>query len=71
MSNKEVVIEVLKKYGCSSSRQIAILALRDYDVHMTPAQVSGALRPMIAKGLAANSKDDKNTTIYWLNKREW
>lgn len=71
MSNKEIVIEILQTYGCSTAKQIANLAHRDYDVALTPAQVSGVIRPLIAKGLAANSKNDKNMTVYWLNKKEW
>ena len=33
---------------------------------MTPTQAAGAIRPLVAKGLAANSKNDKNVTVYWL-----
>ena len=67
MEVKEAVIRTLGTYGCSTSKQIANLTLRDFNIAVTPAKVSGILRPLIARGLAANSKD----TIYWLNHDYW
>lgn len=66
MENKEMIVEILNKYGCSSSRQIMNLIFRDFNVRLTPAQISGVLRPMITKGTAASSKDAYNTTVYWV-----
>lgn len=71
MSNKEVVVEILKTYGCSTSKEIANIAHRKYEVSISPAQVAGVLRPLIARGHAASSKSDKNTTVYWLNNHSW
>lgn len=66
MESKKMIVEILNKYGCSSSRQIMNLILRDFNVRLTPAQISGVLRPMITKGAAASSKDAYNTTVYWV-----
>lgn len=71
MENKEVVVRVLKDYGCSTSKEIAVLALRDYDVSMSPASAAGALRPLVAAGLAANSKDGYGKVKYWLTDKNW
>jgi hypothetical protein len=66
MENKEIVLEVLKKYGVCTAKQVVQLARRDYNAELTPAKVSGALRPMTAKGKIATSKDVKGTTVYWI-----
>lgn len=71
MDKKEAVVKVLDTYGCSTSKEIAVLALRDFGLALTPAQVAGTMRPLIAKGLAASSKDSKGATKYWLTKVEW
>ena len=66
MENKEMVVEVLNDYGAMTSRQIAVQINLRHDVVLSPAQVAGAMRPMVAKGYAANSKDSHNKTVYWL-----
>ena len=71
MEAKEAIIRALGTYGCSTSKQIANLTLRDFGIVVTPAKVSGVLRPLIARGQAANSKDAANHTIYWLNHDHW
>ena len=63
---RELIVNILNKYGCATSREIMNLLLRDCEVKLTAAQISGVLRPMVAKGLAASSKDAYNTTVYWL-----
>lgn len=68
MTNKEAVVDVLSKYGCMTSKEIAVMVMRDYELSVTPAQVAGSLRPLIAQGLAASSKDSYGKTKYWLNK---
>ena len=66
MSNKELVVNVLSTYGAMTSRQIAVQINIKHDVTLSAAQVSGALRPLTAKGMAANSKDAYGKTVYWL-----
>lgn len=70
-TNKEMVVEVLAEYGAMTSRQIAVQVNNKIGVVLTPAQVAGALRPLVAQGKAANSKDAKGKTVYWLNKEDW
>lgn len=71
MTNKEMVSKVLTEYGAMTSRQIAVQINNKLGVVLTPAQVAGALRPMIAKGEAANSKDGKGGTRYWMVTKQW
>lgn len=66
MINKEMVVEVLNTYGAMTSRQIAVQINNKMGVVLSPAQVAGALRPLAAKGLAANSKNAQGKTVYWL-----
>ena len=66
MENREVVLKVLKKYGVSTAKQVVVLARRDFNVELTGPKVSGTLRPLVAKGQIATSKDINNTTVYWI-----
>jgi hypothetical protein len=66
MTNKEMIVNVFSTYGAMTSRQAAVQVNNKHGVVLTPSQVAGALRPLIAKGYAANSKDSHNKTVYWL-----
>lgn len=66
MTNKELVVNVLNTYGAMTSRQIAIQINNKHGISITPAQVAGALRPLAAKGMTANSKDSHGKSVYWL-----
>jgi hypothetical protein len=66
VTNKEMVAEILSTYGAMTSKQIAVQLNIKKGVVLTPAQVAGALRPLVAQGKAANSKDGKGGTRYWL-----
>ena len=66
MTNKELVVNVLNTYGAMTSRQIAVQVNLNHGVVITPAQAAGAIRPLIVKGYAANSKDGGGKTYYWL-----
>lgn len=68
MTNKEAVIEILNHYGCCTAQQVVNLARRDLAVAMTPAQVSGILRPLYSSGKVAKDKNEKGKTVYWPNK---
>ena len=71
MTNKEMDVEVLQNYGAMTSRQVAVQIFNKYGTSITPAQVAGVLRPLIVKGEASNSKDERNQTRYWLVNKEW
>lgn len=66
MTNSEMVVNVFNTYGAMTSKQASVMINRDFGAVLTPAQVSGALRPLVAKSMAANSKDQYNKTVYWL-----
>lgn len=67
ITNKEAVFNALKTYGCSTSKQIANLIHKDYNINITPTQVAGSIRSLIKSGMAASSKDGYNKTYYWIN----
>lgn len=71
MTNKEMVVQMLTEYGAMTSRQIAVQINNKLGVVLTPTQVAGALRPLIATGLAANSKDEHGKTRYWMVEKRW
>jgi hypothetical protein len=71
MTNKEMVSEILGKYGAMTSKQIAVQLNVKMGVTLTPAQVAGALRPMITKGEVASSKDDRGAMRYWKVSKQW
>ena len=70
MTKREMIIEMLNAYGAMTSNQIAVQINNKKGVSLTPSQVAGTLRPLIAKGEVANSKDEHGKTRYWMVK-EW
>ena len=70
-SNREMIVEVLNTYGAMTSKQIANIVNRDFKTTITPSQVAGAIRPLIATGKAAASKDAYGKAVYWTNKEKW
>ena len=71
MTNKEMVAEILSTYGAMTSKQIAVQLYIKKGVVLTPAQVAGALRPLVAQGKAANSKDERGQMRYWMVEHAW
>ena len=71
MTNKEMIAEILAKYGAMTSKQIAVQLNVKMGVTLTPAQVAGALRPLVAQGKAANSKDGRGQIRYWMVNKQW
>ena len=63
---KEVIVEILKAHSCLTAKEIANFAIRKHNERMTPAQVTGVLRPMRAKAQVATSVDANGSTVYWL-----
>ena len=70
MENREVVREILEMSGCQSSKSISAMAMRKFGFEISPAQASGVLRAMIARGEAASSSDGAGQKLYWLTRRE-
>lgn len=71
MEKKEMVIKILKESGTLTAKQISAFAKRKYSFDITPQGASGVLRPLIAQGFAASSKDEHGKTRYWLHAAAW
>lgn len=65
-TNKDIVLKVMLKYDCQTSTSISMDAKRLFQYEITPACVSGVLRPLIQKGLVGSSRDGFGKTHYWL-----
>ena len=67
MTNKDVIIKVLNEHPCLTVMEVRQFAKRLYNYDITPQAVAGAMRPLIAAGLAASDKHPSNgKTVYWL-----
>lgn len=65
MTNKEMVIEALKAYGCSNSFQIKGIIHRMFNEEISTNSISGILRPLYSKGYV-NKSNATGKTVYWL-----
>jgi len=63
---REMVIKTLVTYGCSTANDIVRLVKQEYNVLLTPAKIAGAMRPLIARGLAANADNGNGKKVYWI-----
>lgn len=70
ITNKEAILAIMIKYGAQDARHIAMDAKRVLGVDLSPAQVSGILRPMVARGQVGCSNCGAGGTHYWLIKQE-
>lgn len=69
MTNKDVIIKILSNHSCLTAMEVRQFAKRLYNYDITPQAVAGAMKPLIAAGLAASDKHPSNgKTVYWLNK---
>lgn len=66
MTNQEVVVKVLERSSCQTSRQISTAAKRWFDYDITPSSVGGALRALAGKNKVASSNCGNGATVYWL-----
>ena len=71
METKEVVKKILEESSCQSSKSISAMAMRKFDFEISPAQASGVLRAMVARGEVASSDDGAGQRLYWLTRREF
>lgn len=69
MTNKDVILQVLSAHSCLTAMEVRQFAKRLCNYDITPQAVAGAMRPLIAAGLAASgNRPDNGKTVYWLNK---
>ena len=66
MEKQKMIVEVLKNYGCSTAADISRLVKREFGENITVNSVAGTLRPMIARGLAANADNGNGKKVYWI-----
>lgn len=67
ITNKELCYSLLREYGIASAKELANLAWRKYTIEVKPAQMAGALRPLVRSGRVGSSKDNSGTH-YWINR---
>lgn len=66
MTNKEMIIDILKDYSCVTSFQIKGFIYRRFGVSITPQAVAGTLRPLIGQGFVGKSVDPNSGKMaYW------
>nr|DAJ86066.1 MAG TPA: Flagellin, PadR, transcription factor, DNA.8A [Caudoviricetes sp.] len=69
MTNKDVIIKVLNERSCLTAMEVRQFAKRLCNYDISSQAVAGAMRPLIAAGLAASDKHPSNgKTIYWLRR---
>jgi len=67
MTNKEIVLGVIKKHPCVTGAQIHNYALRMFKENITPQAAASIMRSYEAKGLAAGSRHPMTgKMVYWL-----
>lgn len=67
MTNKDVILQVLSAHSCLTAMEVRQFAKRLCNYNITPQAVAGAMRPLIAAGLAASGvRPDNGKTVYWL-----
>ena len=67
MTNKEIVLGVIKEHPCVTGAQIHNYALRMFKENITPQAAASIMRAYAAKGLAGGSRHPMNgKMVYWL-----
>lgn len=66
MTNKEMIIEVLKKHSCLNSVEIKAFIHRWYNVDITPQSISGSLRPLVSQAYVGKYPSPSGKMAYWL-----
>ena len=67
MTNKEMIIDILKDHSCLTAQEIKGFVNRKYNVIISNQSISGALRPVIAAGHAEKGISPyNNKSVYWL-----
>lgn len=65
-ANKEKVMNLLKDFPCSTSKQLACFYHRAYGETVKPASISGLLRHQITIGKVGESLDAYGKKVYWV-----
>lgn len=68
--NREMVLKVLDRISGLTAEGIAASAKRLYGYSMTPAQVNGAIRPLVRDGTVGASNYGVGKNSYFLIRRD-
>ena len=68
---RKAIIAIYNDYGCMSSEQASCFIKRKMGLTISSQAVAGVMKSLYARGYAGNSKNEKNTTIYWLSVPAW
>lgn len=69
MTNKEMIISILKEHSCLTTQELKGFINRKYGVIISNQSISAALRPVVAAGLATKGISPTNhKAVYWLTK---
>ena len=68
MEKKEIVMEVLNKYGCLTAKQVSLFAKRTLGEDISPQSAGGQLRSLAVANKVGYSTQEGKTT-YWLIRR--
>ena len=63
---KEMIMNILNKYGCSNTFQIKGLIYRTYGEILSERSIAGQMRVLTAKGIVSKGFDANRKAIYWL-----
>ena len=66
-TNRELVYEATKEWGCSSAKSISAYIKRSRGIDISPSSVSGTLRALVDCGKVGKSSLT-GETVYWVNK---
>ena len=67
MTDKELVINVLKEHSCLTANEIRGFIFRTTGDLISPQKIASILRPLIAAAYATKGiNPSNNKTVYWL-----
>lgn len=67
MTNKEMIIDILKDHSCLTAQEIKGFINRKYNIIISNQSISGVLRPVIAAGhVEKGISPYNNKSVYWL-----
>lgn len=67
MTNKEMIIDILKDHSCLTAQEIKGFINRKYNIIISNQSISGTLRPVIAVGhVEKGISPYNNKSVYWL-----
>ena len=66
-TNQKIILKALNQTGCVDADFISCYIKRKFNETITKSQVTGALRPLVAKGMVGKSNCGYGKNVYWIN----